>query len=89
MTKVRYTPDTTSFDGSYFYESLARVTKIADWIDGTNELRYGYDDGGRDVRVGSGLKSAVPGSIEWEDSVRECRRCPENPQWFVAIEWCW
>jgi YD repeat-containing protein len=26
---------------------LARVTKITNWIDGTNGLRYGYDDAGR------------------------------------------
>ncbi|GMV95134.1 MAG: hypothetical protein AMXMBFR82_49120 [Candidatus Hydrogenedentota bacterium] len=47
MTKVRYTSDTSTFDANYFYDSLARVTKITDWIDGTNGLRYGYDDAGR------------------------------------------
>jgi YD repeat-containing protein len=47
MTKVTYTAGANTFDANYFYDSLARVVKITDWIDGTNGLRYGYDDGGR------------------------------------------
>lgn len=47
MTKVTYTSGANTYDANYYYDGLARVTKITDWIDTTNGLRYGYDDGGR------------------------------------------
>ncbi|MCC6695244.1 MAG: RHS repeat protein [Candidatus Hydrogenedentes bacterium] len=44
MTEVTYTSGANTYDANYYYDGLARVTKITDWIDGTNGLRYGYDD---------------------------------------------
>ena len=34
-------------DANYSFDGNARLTKLTDWIDGTDGLRYGYDDAGR------------------------------------------
>jgi hypothetical protein len=44
MTKVTYTSGANTYDANYYYYGLARVTKITDWSDATNGLRYGHDD---------------------------------------------
>jgi RHS repeat-associated protein len=47
MTKVRYTADGNTSDAVYAYDAAARLTKLTDWIDGTDGLRYAYNDAGR------------------------------------------
>jgi len=45
LTKVQYS--SSSYEANYHYDGEARVTKITDWLDGTNGLRYAYDNVGR------------------------------------------
>jgi YD repeat-containing protein len=47
MTKMRYTAGGTTSDAVYAYDAAARLTKLTDWIDGTDGLRYAYDAAGR------------------------------------------
>ena len=43
---MRHHADTSYDDAEYFYDDLARLVKIEDWLGG-NGLRYAYDAAGR------------------------------------------
>jgi len=47
LTKVTYKSGASTYDANYYYDSAARLTKMTDWIDGTDGLRYAYDSNGR------------------------------------------
>jgi len=47
LTKVTYDSGASTYDANYYYDSAARLTKLTDWIDGTDGLRYAYDSSGR------------------------------------------
>ena len=46
LEKVRYHAGMSYDDAEYFYDELARLEKIEDWLGG-NGLRYAYDAAGR------------------------------------------
>lgn len=47
MTKVSYTAGGNTSEAKYHYDGRAQLTKLTDWIDGTDGLRYAHDAGGR------------------------------------------
>jgi len=47
MTKVRYTSGIDTADTFYGYNSNGQLTKLTDWIDAVDGLRYAYDNAGR------------------------------------------
>jgi RHS repeat-associated protein len=47
MTKVGYTSGGSTSYANYYSDADGRLTKLTDWIDGTDGLRYAYDAGGR------------------------------------------
>jgi RHS repeat-associated protein len=47
LTRISYSSGGSSSDVFYAYDGLRRVTKLTDWIDGTDGLRYAYDEAGR------------------------------------------
>lgn len=47
MTKTRYNSGQNSYDADYYRDGVGRVTKLTDWIDGTDGIRYAYDTEGR------------------------------------------
>ena len=46
LTKVRYTAGAGTNDAVYAYNGNGQLTKLTDWIDGTNGLQYAYDTAG-------------------------------------------
>jgi len=48
MTRTRYYQGSTDYNAYYHYDSVTgRLTKLTDWIDGTDGLRYEHDALGR------------------------------------------
>jgi RHS repeat-associated protein len=51
MTAVSYTAGANVDTANYYYDSGARLTKLSDWIDPTNGLRYAFDDADRLTKI--------------------------------------
>jgi RHS repeat-associated protein len=47
LTKIAYTSGGSTSYANYYYDGRRALTKLTDWIDGTDGLRYAYDPGGR------------------------------------------
>jgi RHS repeat-associated protein len=48
MTRAQYTSGVNTYNAYYHHHPTSgRLTKLTDWIDGTNGIRYTYDDAGR------------------------------------------
>jgi len=51
LTKTRFTSGATTSDVVFGYDSTARVTKLTDWIDNVDGIRYAYDLAGRLTKI--------------------------------------